>query len=416
MAKIRVDLAETLVDGIDIKFKAPCACNEITGLIVYYPAEDETMKSKELVFRDAHGNDLTGIGNLFSKDAYVKIIVDSENGYAYLQNADNNGYLNSAILGTYLHDAENLIGSGENGKFKATVTGTVSSIKVNGVSCSVKCGEDSSMDLIAGCWYTFIRDGNTVNFNTGGAGASQNFKVVGGTTEPVSPKENTIWVNTDTKITDFIFRSTEPEDAQSGAVWIKTSTASSVAFNALKKNELMVYPSACYQFASGSWIRKTAKIYQANAWKDWAVELYNSGNEYTDVTGGWVAKALRRDSSSSAKEPTITKGATSLQMKGSAGNGGIVHTVNKIDLTGRSALVFDGTLTPAATSGNWAMICVWSDFGSTYKDNLVAQFDATSTVSGEQTVDISGLSAGEYYVGFALYGTSSAEMTQMRVE
>lgn len=210
MAQIRIDLAETLLDGMDIKFKAPCACNEITGLIVFYPGEDETIKSKELTFRDAHGNDLTGIGNLFSKDAYVKVIADIENGYAYLQNADNNGYLNSAIFGTYTHDAENLIGGGENGKFKATVSGTISSINVNGVSCSVRCGEDTTMDLVAGCWYTFILDGNTVNFNAGGAGGGLNFKVVGDTTAPVSPSENMIWINTDVPITSYIFSAKEP--------------------------------------------------------------------------------------------------------------------------------------------------------------------------------------------------------------
>lgn len=43
-----------------------------------------------------------------------------------------------------------------------------------------------------------------------GGGASLNFKVVGGTTEPVSPKENTIWVNTDQKITSWHFGAEEP--------------------------------------------------------------------------------------------------------------------------------------------------------------------------------------------------------------
>lgn len=44
--------------------------------------------------------------------------------------------------------------------------------------------------------------------NTGGAGL--NFKVVGGTTQPSSPKENTIWVNTDTPITSWDFSSEAP--------------------------------------------------------------------------------------------------------------------------------------------------------------------------------------------------------------
>lgn len=43
-----------------------------------------------------------------------------------------------------------------------------------------------------------------------GSGEGLNFKVVGGTTQPASPKENTIWVNTDTEITSWDFSVTEP--------------------------------------------------------------------------------------------------------------------------------------------------------------------------------------------------------------
>lgn len=44
----------------------------------------------------------------------------------------------------------------------------------------------------------------------GGGSNSLNFKVVGGTTAPVNPKENTIWVNTDVKITSWHFGAEEP--------------------------------------------------------------------------------------------------------------------------------------------------------------------------------------------------------------
>lgn len=44
----------------------------------------------------------------------------------------------------------------------------------------------------------------------GAGGTSLNFKVVGGTTAPVNPKENTIWVNTDVKITSWHFGAEEP--------------------------------------------------------------------------------------------------------------------------------------------------------------------------------------------------------------
>ena len=46
--------------------------------------------------------------------------------------------------------------------------------------------------------------------NASGGGAGLNFKVVGGTTQPSNPKENTIWVETDTKIAGWNFSATEP--------------------------------------------------------------------------------------------------------------------------------------------------------------------------------------------------------------
>lgn len=87
MALIKIELSAPPVDGIDIKFKAPCDCTEITGLLVEYPDG-----SQEFTFRDCHGNNLAGIGNLFGAGAYVKAILDTQRGFAYLQNADTNAY------------------------------------------------------------------------------------------------------------------------------------------------------------------------------------------------------------------------------------------------------------------------------------------------------------------------------------
>lgn len=45
---------------------------------------------------------------------------------------------------------------------------------------------------------------------SGGGGNSLNFEVVGGTTEPASPKENTIWINTDVPVKEWMFSNTNP--------------------------------------------------------------------------------------------------------------------------------------------------------------------------------------------------------------
>lgn len=43
-----------------------------------------------------------------------------------------------------------------------------------------------------------------------GSGAGLNFKIVGGTTQPANPSENTIWVNTDADITGWMFSAKTP--------------------------------------------------------------------------------------------------------------------------------------------------------------------------------------------------------------
>ena len=92
MAKVKIDYGRPLKDGIALSFKAPCDCSAVDGIRVYY-TENGATTSKEFTFKDAHLNTLTGIGNLFKAGAIVKVSVDTVNGYAYIQNADTNGYL-----------------------------------------------------------------------------------------------------------------------------------------------------------------------------------------------------------------------------------------------------------------------------------------------------------------------------------
>lgn len=101
MANIRVDLDYPISDGLPLTFRAPCPCSETTGLIVYYPAAvgSTSILSKVFTFKDAHCNDLTGLGNLFTIDAYVKVILNTKDNAAYIQNADTNAYLESKFAG-----------------------------------------------------------------------------------------------------------------------------------------------------------------------------------------------------------------------------------------------------------------------------------------------------------------------------
>ena len=93
MPKIRIDLEATLIDGQALTFKSPADCSQITGLIVYYPEGNGTT-SKDFKFVDAHGVDVgSGTISLFAANVLVKVVLDIDEGKAYVQNADTNAYL-----------------------------------------------------------------------------------------------------------------------------------------------------------------------------------------------------------------------------------------------------------------------------------------------------------------------------------
>ena len=96
MANIKIELGHPIIDGMPLSFRAPCDCNETEGIKVIYTDGEDT-RFVVFTFADAHGNDLTGIGNLFAKGAMVRVILDIPNAKAYIQNADTNAYLEERL-------------------------------------------------------------------------------------------------------------------------------------------------------------------------------------------------------------------------------------------------------------------------------------------------------------------------------
>lgn len=96
MANVKITINGVLMDGHEVTFKAPCDCSAFEHLDVHY-VENQTQKNKLFTMKDAHGNSLTGIGNLFAKGAYVHAILNTVDGVAYLQNGDTNGYLEGKL-------------------------------------------------------------------------------------------------------------------------------------------------------------------------------------------------------------------------------------------------------------------------------------------------------------------------------
>lgn len=227
--------------------------------------------------------------------------------------------------------------------------------------------------------------------SNGGGGGGIAFRVIGGTSAPSNPKPNDVWVDTNTEITSYIFSATEPEGYAQGMVWITTGTSSTVEFNALKKNGIQVYPISAKQNIDGAWVDVTAKSYQNGEWKDWIRfnVMYDNGDENETVTGGWVTKGTNINVTKNAntmKIETISGGVTSW-----------LHTLNKIDITKYTKLIFDGIINVTGT--NTETVFGINDTMQSYDSGYLAKYYASQSSDGIIEIPLSGLT-GEHYVCF----------------
>lgn len=236
-----------------------------------------------------------------------------------------------------------------------------------------------------------------------GGGTSLNFKVVGGTAQPETTAENTIWVNTETDISGWVFSPAEPENPAEGLVWIEVGTASPAAFNILKKNTVYVFPASCKQFVGGAWANVFAYICQSGEWVQFSeivteLYLYDSGEQYTGVTGGW--KAL----------DAYTLNETYINLTVAAQYAGRqAFTLSPVDMSGYSKLNVEVT--------NWSKVCylginntkpndyVWNDpnFSNQTDCEAITEITANGTVS----LDISSMS-GSFYVWLGKPGQNTS--------
>lgn len=190
--------------------------------------------------------------------------------------------------------------------------------------------------------------------NAGSGGASLNFKIAVYASEAAllaaTPPENTIGIVTAYKVTSWIFGAEEPSSVSEGLVWFRTGTASAAAFNALKKNGIMVYPISAMQSVGGVWTELVVKSYQG-AWVDWwNGELYDSGNEFESITGGWV------ESDGNTAGAVVERDAAFLKLTtGKHGTNTSIETKNLIDMAEYSTLVLTGDFNSSNSSCGWGL-------------------------------------------------------------
>ena len=229
-----------------------------------------------------------------------------------------------------------------------------------------------------------------------GGGAGLNFNIVNGLTAP-SPKTNTIWLVTNEKVTGYYFTAKQPENMQPGEVWFSVGTSSEVAFNALKKNTVMVYPLNVKQMVAGALVAVTAKSWQNGEWVDWVFELYlyNDGHDNTDITGGW---------DSSAGTLTVGDSEIYLNANGLTTGNTCAETLNKINLGNYSKLSIVASDVDSSHGNDDGRHFVYVAAENKYTPVATQQIFNANTI---YTLDISEFADMPVYIGI---GTRNANL------
>lgn len=258
-----------------------------------------------------------------------------------------------------------------------------------------------------------------------GSGTGLNFRVVGGTSEPLNPVENTIWVNTDQEITNWTFSFEEPTNPFEGMVWICIGLSSPVMFNALKNNSIQVCPISAKQYVGGAWIDKTAKSRQNGAWSKFetALYIYNNGEStgYSLKCSGTM-KQMSSGYTAASERVTMNNSNITVVTDGRAYDFTNIFVTDdygefiKVNLSKYTKIRIKGTLS-WANKNTACVFRVMSEMGTICTANNVVSQSLTAAgtdVEIDTVVDISAVNSS-CYLGFTFYNEVVNEVVMFKL-
>ena len=219
--------------------------------------------------------------------------------------------------------------------------------------------------------------------------------IYGGTTRPSNPKNGDFYLYTGTAISATELNGfmsgfptwTMPE----GFVYIGSGGAyndsSYVNLINVRNGIHNFCPCCCYQVEGGKWYRKDAFVYRNGAWlkfstwaQQWDGTLFYNGNQYTDITGGWVGNGI-----------SSTTVGTNLSLI-VANTSPYLTTQNAIDLSGYTKLhmIADGN------AGQYSYFGISSNVPSNAGPNYIA---SATFSGGENVLDVSAINSGHISIG-----------------
>ena len=176
-----------------------------------------------------------------------------------------------------------------------------------------------------------------------------------------------------------------------------TGASAYFANNAKHKNfRISGYPGQAYIYENGGWRKCEGYIWNGSAWlqfsSTWNGELFDNGNQYEGVTGGWTGA----DSYSPNLSATLYSGTIT------------ISTARAVDLSGFSTLKFMGSGNGANSGGAYSAKCkIVNESGVE-----VASVDFQS--NGTYAVSVAALS-GKHYVRFVATGSRGNNLNISKV-
>lgn len=233
-------------------------------------------------------------------------------------------------------------------------------------------------------------------------GGDLNFYIVGGTAQPSNPKENTIWINTSTAITEWIFSEEEPASPVDGMVWVELGNG--LSFDAIDDEENLIHLSfkKVRQRINGAWDKPPTSFFQNGRWNEVSAEFYLFKEGAGAQNGYKIEQYL-----DSPDQGNVTNAR--ILWSDSAGSGGAFAVTPKIDLTRYSTLYVElqstGRFSDSGTYTNQIGV------GTNLPSNAQAPGDFTTSISQYSTDRVIvpvpiDLVNQEMYVKFFGYATT----------
>lgn len=206
-------------------------------------------------------------------------------------------------------------------------------------------------------------------YGTGGGGSG--VRVVIQAEAPTNPRENTVWVKSDIAGKKYVFAEAEPEAAEEGLLWLSVTGKGII--------------TAARVYSGGKWVLVDAYMFIGGQWvpiaSSWNGELFENGNQYEDLTGGWTS------ADGNYLIGTFSDDFYRCRM------------VNKLDVTNYNTIKFT-IVSNTFWSSTWGI----SNSKAGGEDDFVAKTnvgDGSAGInhSGTYAVDVSSVS-GEYYLRF----------------